>query len=405
MLTEKLNFVVGKNFSGRTAYLKELTLFGQPVKANGDLRVYLGPVAVNFLSAMAGTIRGEIYVHGRDHLDNQRWMGILNFLDSLEFEATINQNPFQASGGEQSVIAVISSLMMNPRHLAIDVTLEQLSEPWRRSLLSYAASDEFPHTKVHVADNRIAETGEGNGISRMVLQTNENAIGSIAASNLADCYSREASEVVLADVNFNYDRERAVIKDASFKFEPGKVYHLRGKNGAGKSTLAKILVGVLPMQGQGKTYVNGTQTKPYNNPGKIFGYSYQNPDEQFFFSNVQEELASIQRDSEGIRRQERIQEIFGLKKFLSEHPLDLPFTIRKRISIAAALAQDRPWYIFDEPTLGLDDENVAGLADVFKELVRIGKGILIISHSMTIFRALGDLKWEEVILSDGRLHV
>jgi len=96
--------------------------------------------------------------------------------------------------------------------------------------------------------------------------------------------------------------------------------------------------------------------------------------------------------------------MFGLKEFINEHPLDLPFTIRKRISIAATLAQDRPWYIFDEPTLGLDDNNVAGLAGIFKELARLGKGILIISHSMAIFRALGDLRWEEVTLSDGRLH-
>ena len=96
MSTERLRFIIGKNFSGRTAYLKELTLFGRSEKGDGDLRVYLGPVAVNYLSAMAGTIRGEIYIHGRDQVDDHRWGGVLKFLNSLEFGATMDQNPFQA---------------------------------------------------------------------------------------------------------------------------------------------------------------------------------------------------------------------------------------------------------------------------------------------------------------------
>lgn len=365
--------------------------------------MYIGPVAVNFLSALGGTIRRELQIHGRDQIDGDRWMQISNFFRSIEFGPSFDQNPFAASGGEQVVVAVLSGLLMNPRHLAIDTSLEQLSEKWRHGLLDFALSENFPMTSLHVADNRIAEMGEISNAYKGPLTGTQNPIRKITKRPLAQYYSGESGIVKMSDLSFGYTRSKPVLGQTSFSFQPGTIYHLRGKNGAGKSTLAKLLVGVLHPTG-GNIKYKANYVQPYRNPGRIFGYSYQNPDDQFFFTNVRHELRSVRAGNQGALRQEVLQEIFGLEGLLDEHPMDLPFTIRKRVSLAAALAQDRPWYIFDEPTLGLDDENVEGLGEIFTELARLGKGILIISHSMAIFRALGDMKWEEVSLSEGRLY-
>jgi energy-coupling factor transport system ATP-binding protein len=59
----------------------------------------------------------------------------------------------------------------------------------------------------------------------------------------------------------------------------------------------------------------------------------------------------------------------------------MPFVIRKRIALAATIANEREWYILDEPTIGQDQTNVKELIKLIKLLANKGKGIILISHS------------------------
>ena len=70
------------------------------------------------------------------------------------------------------------------------------------------------------------------------------------------------------------------------------------------------------------------------------------------------------------------------------HPAELPFVMRKRISLAATLAMDRPWYILDEPTLGQDESFVEFLIALLNDLAENGKGVIVISHSKSFTEKL-----------------
>jgi len=83
------------------------------------------------------------------------------------------------------------------------------------------------------------------------------------------------------------------------------------------------------------------------------------------------------------------------------HPMDLPLVMRRRLSIAATLAQDRPFYILDEPNLLLDNENINVLSKLLSSLVKCGKTFILITHS-EIFKTLFSIK-ENLSLHNGYL--
>jgi energy-coupling factor transport system ATP-binding protein len=145
-----------------------------------------------------------------------------------------------------------------------------------------------------------------------------------------------------------------------------------------------VLSGILKPQG-GKIIINNEEINLYKYPGKIFGYSFQNPDEQLFSRSIEEEVLRFnKKESKNIsNRRELYLEMFGLNEIHHFHPAEMPYVMRKRIALAATLATDRPWYILDEPTIGQDSDFLDFLTFLFKQLVEQGKGLIIISHSQT----------------------
>jgi energy-coupling factor transport system ATP-binding protein len=61
--------------------------------------------------------------------------------------------------------------------------------------------------------------------------------------------------------------------------------------------------------------------------------------------------------------------------------VNVHFTIRKRIALASTICSKAPVLIFDEPTLGQDDEFMKQYADFLQKISNSGKIILLISHS------------------------
>jgi energy-coupling factor transport system ATP-binding protein len=152
------------------------------------------------------------------------------------------------------------------------------------------------------------------------------------------------------------------------KFKAGGHYLLSGPNGVGKSTLSKILCGLLRPT-SGEIRVNTKPVQPWREPGRFVSYAFQDPDLQLFANRVSKQLASA-------KRPEAVARWFGLDQHLSEHPLDLPFVLRKRLAIGAALGREKGLSILDEPTLGQDSRSVAEGRGYLS-----GATTIVISHS------------------------
>lgn len=384
----------GPNFSGRTdrlaAYVKEDNIVGRSGQPKRG--IYIGPEIYNSVSGLTTSVTDELRLHAGHDLAGTPLGDLVGQLGLLSLG---DRNPFTLSGGEQACLVVASALALLPNRIALDCALEQVDYQLKRLILDWLSDrGKSRVAHAHLSDNRLAEFVGGIDAVRVRLpprmsdtlgpRSRRLKIGPILRS-------LEIRQLVapctfgLHDLSFAYANRAPVLEHISAVLSPGKIYMLRGCNGAGKSTLAKVLCGVLKPNA-GVMRRNDSVITPWNAPGQIFSYHFQNPDLQLFATTVYDELRS------GLRwqaltshrkddRLTRIAEAFGLTEIMGEHPLDLPFVLRKRVALASTLVTGTPWVIVDEPTLGQDDQSVHAIASQLSSLAANGVGVIVISHS------------------------
>ena len=394
--------VTGNNFSGRSNYLKSLSE-NTSSKINAPNLIYIGEQPSNFISGIFPTVKNEIDLHSISKSDGAVLYSVKKLFSKYAFEKHFHKNPFTLSGGEQTILVVLCNLLLYPEKLAIDTTIEQLSEEWRVPLFDAIQNGRFFNTKIYLADNRLKEYQINN--TGITVNNAETPVHNYIFE--APSFSRQlqsetvAPSIELEDLSFAYTKKDIVLDKINIHLEPHNIYNLTGSNGAGKTTLAKLLTGILK-QKIGSIKVQDKVSDTFKYPGKIVGYSFQNPDEQLFSSTVEKEiLIPLKKETTNYtQRREILLEIFGLQSVRKCHPAELPFVMRKRISLAATLASERPWYILDEPTLGQDDSFVDFLVILLNDLAEKGKGIIVISHSKSFTEKL---KAKNLNLNAGKL--
>lgn len=381
-------FLPARNFTGRSAYLR------QWINGSG---IFVGEIPSNYVSGLATTVKDEILLHDK-YPAGEASQAIKQLLSDIGFGQHDDKNPFELSGGEQAMLAIACGLLPAPEKLSIDTTLEQLHRKWRGPLVKLFNERALEKTGILIADNRVGEYGRPGHLP-FTDHFQPQPGGDGAGPGFRDLHFayrqldwQPARTLSLNHIGFSYVRNRPVLKDCSFSFHPGHIYHLTGENGAGKSTLAKILSG-LYKPASGELLLDGRNENFYRYPGNVLGYNFQSPDDQLFSASVRKELMQAR----AVKRPgfaalfDYIVELFGLQDLLDQHPADLPFTMRKRISIASTLINEREWYVFDEPTLGQDELNITALRDLMLYLAQEGKGIILISHSEDFIRKFNNI--------------
>ena len=310
------------------------------------------------LSGLAPTVEAEFQLAAKDEesLEHGR-----QALEALGLQRVLKQNPFTLSGGEQVVVAIVAASLCRPKHLAIDCALEQLASDTRSSLFEWLQQRDGVAI---IADNRLDEWHTGP-VERIVSEEEAPHIVSKLPQGLAP----EPVEIELVDLTFGYTANRLIFDGLNLTFEAGQSHHLRGPNGAGKTTLSKLLSGLLKPQG-GEIRVNGQRVEPWRTPGRHVSFHFQNPTYQLFARTVRAQLKDANDPASAARD-------LGLgSKASGDHPLDLPFVLRKRLALGAALYRGIHFLIADEPTLGQDRREAASICRLLGHF-----GGLRISHS------------------------
>lgn len=172
------------------------------------------------------------------------------------------------------------------------------------------------------------------------------------------------------------------------RIEAGEAVALVGQNGSGKSTLARHLNGLLrPTQGRVLLDGHATSGQTVAQLARRVGLCFQDPDRQVFSGSVRGEVAFGPRNL-GMRggaldeAVDRALEAVGLQDEARTNPYDLGHARRKLLATASVLAMGTPVVVLDEPTTGQDARGVARIASIVRDLVALGRTVIVISHDM-----------------------
>ncbi|BFQ94991.1 energy-coupling factor ABC transporter ATP-binding protein [Enterococcus cecorum] len=170
--------------------------------------------------------------------------------------------------------------------------------------------------------------------------------------------------IEMKDLTFRYQEEDQIpaLNKVSLNINQGEWIAIIGHNGSGKSTLAKTINGLL-LPESGSIKVNGQEIneKTIWEVRRNVGMVFQNPDNQFVGSTVEDDVAfglenqGVPREEMLVRVRESLEQV-RMAEFMRKEPSRLSGGQKQRVAIAGIVALRPNVIILDEATSMLDPE-------------------------------------------------
>ncbi|MCG8581199.1 MAG: gliding motility-associated ABC transporter ATP-binding subunit GldA [Bacteroidales bacterium] len=208
--------------------------------------------------------------------------------------------------------------------------------------------------------------------------------------------------IVVKDVVREFGQQKA-LKGVSFSISSGEIVGFLGPNGAGKSTMMKIISGLLP-QSAGDVEVCGISNGDYTDTfrRKIGYLPEHNP--LYLDMYVKEYLlmvAELYKLPEKKQRVKEMIELTGLTLEQNKKIGTLSKGYRQRVGLAQALIHDPEVLILDEPTTGLDPNQILEIRNLIKTVGK-EKTVMLSTHIMQEVEAICE---RVIILNRGEVVV
>lgn len=185
-----------------------------------------------------------------------------------------------------------------------------------------------------------------------------------------------------------YGEQRAV-DNISFEVKEGEILGFLGPNGAGKSTTMKMITGYLPPT-QGQIFVNGIDMQTHTIEGrKLIGYLPEsNPlYMDMFIKEYLHFISGVYQVKNPSAAVQRVIEMTGLGPEQNKQIRQLSKGYKQRVGLAQALIHDPKILILDEPTTGLDPNQLGEIRRLIQELGK-SKTIIFSTHIMQEVQAV-----------------
>jgi len=333
---------------------------------------------------------------------------IIDTAYSMHIKSLLDRNIFDLSGGEKQMVACAGIDVLSPQIIVLDEPssnldhraikrLKNILEEWKKQGKTIVIAEHRLFFLKDLADRMIVmEKGE------IIKDLNKEKISLLKYKDCEDLGLRALS---LKDVPIendfgskqNYSNDCLEFKDFFFSYKDKKhsvsvpdlsvpcndVIAIIGHNGAGKSTLVRNICG-LEKRNKGSIVYKG---KKLSNSERLRNcyMIMQDVNHQLFTESVLDEvmLSMTDRKTDKEEKEAKAKDILdklSLSDYCEVHPMALSGGQKQRTAIASGIASSKPIIIFDEPTSGLDLNHMYRVADLIKELKRIGKTVLIITH-------------------------
>lgn len=196
-----------------------------------------------------------------------------------------------------------------------------------------------------------------------------------------------------------------IVKNISFRLEPGQTCAVIGPSGAGKSTLCRLIVGAWkPSHGQVR--LDGAEVSAWEpeDLGQYLGYLPQQV--ELFPGTVADNIARLREaDSAAVIEAAKLAGVHelilrlpdGYQTDVGQHGSRISLGQRQRLGLARALFGDPALVVLDEPNSNLDSEGNQALLMALAHLKAHGRTVLIVTHQAPALQAVDKC----LVLKDG----
>ncbi|WP_157456322.1 ABC transporter ATP-binding protein [Carnobacterium maltaromaticum] len=202
------------------------------------------------------------------------------------------------------------------------------------------------------------------------------------------------------------DSEVEILKNINLSIEAGEYVSIMGPSGSGKSTLMNIL-GCLDKPTRGDYLIGNTDVSSLKDyelsdlRNERIGFVFQNFNLMPRLTALQNvelplvygKVSKAERKERGIAALKQV----GLEERMHFKPAELSGGQKQRVAVARALVTNATFILADEPTGALDSKTSEQIMDLFSDLNKNGKTIIVITHEQEV----ADYTKRKIILRDG----
>lgn len=367
----------------------------------------------------------------------------------FNLEDIYHQDTSSLSGGQMQIVNLASIMAMHPNVLLLDEPCAQLDPIAKTQFLQTLkqVNDEFATTIILVEHHleeaikladRVLIMDKGTRLCEETPRDLINTLQSIASNHaiitalpmamrLYDRYAfkhcplsvKEAKQTIheyftkakkqcedeqvqsklllqVKDAYFRYEKQgRDILKGLSIDVYAHEILAIVGGNGAGKTTSLKLLAGLE------HAYQGGIHWK--NNVS--IGYLPQDVQSLFVKDSIGEDLKHYTKQLETKipdlqKKSEDLYQTLHIKHLFHQHPYDVSGGELQKVALCKVLLKEPDILLLDEPTKGLDSFQSEQIVEVLKQLQRMKKTIILISHDIEFCAQVAD---RCAMLFDGRM--
>ena len=294
------------------------------------------------------------------------------------------------SGGRKQLLALASTLVMQPRVLLLDEPTAQLDPIAARNFLHalFRVNRELgctvvvaTHEPELMADYATCAFELVDGAVRPVENLGRFKCEATLAERGALCDANAPAAVSARGAWFRYGRDDDwVLRGLDLEVRQGEVHALVGGNGCGKSTLLALIAGARRAQrGEVRSAISAKAMLP------------QDPKALFAEERVDEELMEWAHiGGYGADEVQAMMGELGVADRADLHPYDLSGGQRQMLALGKLLLVHPRLLLLDEPTKGLDRaarEHVAGMIEAAR---RDGVTVIVSTHDLAFVRRVAD---------------
>lgn len=215
------------------------------------------------------------------------------------------------------------------------------------------------------------------------------------------------TSVEFRQVGFNYNDDRTILSDISFKVEDGKKLAIVGPSGAGKSTIARLLFRFYDID-SGEILISGQNIAKVSQNSLRQAIGIVPQDTVLFNDSIMYNIRYAKDDAteQEVFEAARLADIHdfiqslpdGYDTMVGERGLKLSGGEKQRVAIARVLLKNPPILVFDEATSSLDSQSEK---NILSELYKISrnKTTLVIAHRLSTIVDADTI----VVLDEGRI--